>query len=133
MQSLKVILCYFRYVLGHDAMRRMGAANILVSGMKGLGVEIAKNIILGGVKSVALHDEGNTELADLSSQFYLTEADIGKNRAEVTAKRVGELNSYVPVSVHRGELTEELLAKFQVRLRLFCERNIPYCCSPQCN
>ncbi|XP_064632231.1 ubiquitin-like modifier-activating enzyme 1 isoform X2 [Lineus longissimus] len=102
------------YVLGHDAMRRMGAANILVSGMKGLGVEIAKNIILGGVKSVALHDEGNTELADLSSQFYLTEADIGKNRAEVTAKRVGELNSYVPVSVHRGELTEELLAKFQV-------------------
>lgn len=28
------------YVLGHDAMRKMGAANVLISGMKGLGIEI---------------------------------------------------------------------------------------------
>ncbi len=57
-----------RYVLGHEAMRRMGAANVLISGMRGLGVEIAKNVVLGGVKSVTLHDEGATEWADLSSQ-----------------------------------------------------------------
>ena len=30
------------YVLGHDAMRKMGAANVLISGMKGLGVEIGE-------------------------------------------------------------------------------------------
>ena len=47
------------------------------------GLEIAKNIILGGVKSVTLHDQENAEIADLSSQFYLTEEDIGKNRAAV--------------------------------------------------
>ncbi len=28
------------YVLGHDAMRKMGVANVLISGMKGLGIEI---------------------------------------------------------------------------------------------
>lgn len=28
------------YVLGHDAMKRMGASNVLLVGMKGLGVEI---------------------------------------------------------------------------------------------
>ena len=31
-------------------MRRMNASNILISGMRGLGVEIAKNVVLGGVK-----------------------------------------------------------------------------------
>ena len=30
------------YVLGHDAMRKMGSANVLISGMKGLGIEIGE-------------------------------------------------------------------------------------------
>ena len=33
----------FSYVLGHEAMRKMGTANVLISGMKGLGVEIGKH------------------------------------------------------------------------------------------
>ena len=40
------------YVLGHEAMKRMGQSNVLVIGLKGLGVEIAKNIALAGVKSL---------------------------------------------------------------------------------
>lgn len=28
------------YVLGHDAMRRMASSNVLIAGLKGLGVEI---------------------------------------------------------------------------------------------
>ena len=68
------------YVLGHEAMRKMAQSTVLISGMRGLGVEIAKNVILGGVRSVALHDEGIAEFKDLSSQFYLSEADVaGKN------------------------------------------------------
>ena len=55
-------------MLGHEAMRRMQQSNVLISGMKGLGIEIAKNVVLGGVKSVTVHDEGNAEWADLSSQ-----------------------------------------------------------------
>ncbi|PIK48010.1 putative ubiquitin-like modifier-activating enzyme 1 [Apostichopus japonicus] len=57
------------YVLGHEAMKRMGLSNVLISGMKGLGIEIAKNVVLAGVKSVTIHDEGNVALADLSSQL----------------------------------------------------------------
>lgn len=45
------------YVLGHEAMRRMAASTVLIVGLKGLGVEIAKNVILGGVKSVTLADD----------------------------------------------------------------------------
>ena len=67
------------YVLGHEAMRKMAQSNVLISGMRGLGVEIAKNVILGGVRSVALHDQGVAEFQDLSSQFYLSEADVSGN------------------------------------------------------
>jgi ubiquitin-activating enzyme E1 len=59
-----------RYVLGHDAMKKMQASNILISGLGGIGVEIAKNIILGGVKSVTIHCDKNTSIEDLSSQVF---------------------------------------------------------------
>jgi len=101
------------YVLGHEAMKKMGASNILISGMKGLGVEIAKNVVLAGVKSVTLHDPEICRIEDLSSQFFLTEKDVGKNRADVTVGKLSELNSYVPVNVHKGDLTNDMLSKFQ--------------------
>lgn len=50
-------------------------------------------------------------------QFFLKGEDIGKNRAEVSLSRISELNSYVNMSVHTGQLTEEFLGQFQVGLR----------------
>uniref|UniRef100_A0A452IG42 Ubiquitin-activating enzyme E1 n=1 Tax=Gopherus agassizii TaxID=38772 RepID=A0A452IG42_9SAUR len=102
------------YVLGHEAMRRLAKTAVLVSGMKGLGVEIAKNIILAGVKSVTVHDPGNTQWSDLSSQFFLSESDVGRNRAMASQQHLAELNSYVPVTAYTMELSESFLAAFQV-------------------
>ena len=90
------------YVLGHEAMKRMGASNILIVGLKGLGVEIAKNIALAGVKSLTVYDPAPTAIADLSSQFFLHPDDVGKPRASVTAPRVAELNAYTPVTIHES-------------------------------
>ncbi|PWI71558.1 hypothetical protein PCL_11652 [Purpureocillium lilacinum] len=100
------------YVLGHEAMKRMGASNVLIVGLKGLGVEVAKNIALAGVKSLTLYDPAPVQLADLSSQFFLTPADVGKPRDEVTAPRVAELNQYTPVKVHQSVGLDENLAQF---------------------
>lgn len=90
------------YVLGHDAMKRMSASNVLIVGLKGLGVEIAKNVALAGVKSLTLYDPAPAQLSDLSSQFFLRTEDVGKPRAAVTAPRVAELNAYTPVSIHES-------------------------------
>ncbi len=90
------------YVLGHEAMKRMGASNVLIVGLKGLGVEIAKNVALAGVKSLTLYDPTPVAIADLSSQFFLTEYDEGKPRDQVTVPRVAELNAYTPVRIHES-------------------------------
>jgi ubiquitin-activating enzyme E1 len=97
------------YVLGHEAMKRMGLSDILVVGLRGLGVEIAKNIALAGVKSLTLHDPKPATLADLSSQFFLHTDDVGKPRSAVTVPRVSELNPYTPVREHpAADLTSDL-------------------------
>ncbi|KAK6625245.1 E1 ubiquitin-activating protein [Polyplax serrata] len=102
------------YVLGHDAMRQMAKADVLISGLGGLGVEITKNVILGGVKSVTIHDDSVCKISDLSSQFYLSENSIGQNRAEACRDQLAELNNYVPVKSYTGQLTEQFLKNFRV-------------------
>ncbi len=94
------------YVMGHEAQRRMAVSSVLIVGLNGLGVEVAKNVILAGVKSVALYDNQVTSWEDLSSQFYLQESNLGQNRATVSAPKLAELNPYVHVTVATGELSE---------------------------
>lgn len=78
-------------------------------------VVAAKNIILAGVKSVALYDSHAVELRDLGAQFYLAEADVGSNRAEACTPKLQELNTAVAVSTLRQELSATQLSKFDVR------------------
>lgn len=74
----------------------------------GLGAEVAKNVILAGVRSVTLHDDRPCSLEDMSSQFCLRaeeaeEAVEGKGkrkavgRARASVKLLRELNPYVDV------------------------------------
>jgi ubiquitin-activating enzyme E1 len=97
------------YVMGKDAQRKLQNASALIVGLDGLGAEIAKNVILAGVKSVTLFDTLNTRPRDLGAHFYLTFNDVGKNRAESCAKRLAELNSYVNVSVIPPSEAKKLL------------------------
>ncbi|KAL7247251.1 hypothetical protein ACSBR2_002217 [Camellia fascicularis] len=100
-------------VYGRETMRRLFASNVLVSGMQGLGVEIAKNLVLAGVKSVTLHDEGTVELWDLSSNFIFSENDVGKNRALASVQKLQELNNAVAISTLTSKLMKEQLSDFQ--------------------
>ncbi|SCU82375.1 LAME_0C00804g1_1 [Lachancea meyersii CBS 8951] len=102
------------YVLGKEAMLKMQHSTVLIIGLKGLGVEIAKNIALAGVKSLALHDPEPVQLQDLSTQFFLSEKDVGKPRDVVSRAKLAELNSYVPVDVLGSLQDQEQLLKYQV-------------------
>lgn len=103
------------YVLGAEAMKKMSTSNVLIVGLLGLGVEIAKNVALAGVKSITLYDPAPTTIQDLSSQFFLKESDIGTPRDQATAPRLAELNQYVPIHILKDDLlSEKTLAPFSV-------------------
>ncbi|KAK2161943.1 hypothetical protein LSH36_107g04046 [Paralvinella palmiformis] len=132
-----------RYVLGDSAMQRMAKSNVLLVNIGGLGVEIAKNIVLAGIKSLTIQDGSQATYLDLGCQFFITEDDVksGKNRAETSAVRISELNPYVSVRTLTNQLTElldlEYLKEYQcviltetsldVQLRIsdFCRKQNP--------
>ena len=55
----------------------------------------AKNIVLAGPKSLTIVDHRNATVTDLGTQFFLSEADVGRNRAAVSGERLSELNPCV--------------------------------------
>lgn len=108
-----------RYVLGDLAMQQMAQSSVFLSGMCGLGVEIAKNIVLAGVKAVTLHDTKQCETWDLGSNFFIHLDDVScqKKRVEAVCPRVAELNPYVHVDMSSSPLDDNtdltFLRKYQ--------------------
>ena len=68
--------------LGFDTMKKISKLKIMIIGLRGLGAEIAKNIIVSGPQKVTLYDPNLVTFNDLGSNFYLSEYDFGKRRDE---------------------------------------------------
>jgi len=103
------------YVMGHEAQRRMMASNALVIGLSGLGVEVAKNCILAGIRGLTLCDPYPPTSYDLGGNFYLSASDTKKNkndtRAALCRDKLSELNPYVSVTVESGVSIDVLEGK----------------------
>jgi ubiquitin-activating enzyme E1 len=85
---------------GLETMGKLIKMKVLIVGMRGLGVETAKNLILAGPATVALYDPTIVSINDLGANFYLKESHVGKiSRATASFDQLQELNPYVKVSV----------------------------------
>lgn len=121
MQSISAdeIALYDRQIRlwGVKAQELIRNANILLIGMKALGNEIAKNLVLAGIGSLTILDHENVVDEDLGSQFLVTEEDLGKNRAEAAAVELRKMNPRVNLSVDQESIMAkmpEYFAAFQI-------------------
>ena len=81
-----------------EAMGKLVKMNVVIIGMRGLGVEVAKNLILAGPASVTVVDDMVVSVNDLGANFYLAEEHVGKTtRAAASVAKLSELNPYVKV------------------------------------
>lgn len=60
------------FTYGMETIGKLMKMKVLIIGQRGLGVEIAKNLILAGPKSVTLHDPTKVTINDLSANFFLS-------------------------------------------------------------
>jgi ubiquitin-like 1-activating enzyme E1 A len=93
---------------GIKAQEQLRAANVLLIGMKALGNEIAKNLVLAGIGSLTILDHEPVIEDDLCSQFFITEEDLGKNRAEAALPHVQKLNPRVQLYIDTAPVVSKL-------------------------
>ena len=104
--------------LGMETMEKISKLKILIIGLRGLGVEIAKNIIVSGPNKVTIFDPNEVQIDDLGSNFYLTEKDIGKRRDESCLLKLQQLNKYVKLDYFKekyfNDITKKIIGNFNV-------------------
>lgn len=99
---------------GKAVIGKLKKMKVLIIGLRGLGCEVAKNLILAGPKAVVLHDDDKVVIADLGANFYLLPEDVGSPRAASVLNELSDANPNTRVSVHTGEMAESFLAGFDV-------------------
>ena len=97
--------------LGMETMEKISGLNILILGLRGLGVEIAKDIIVSGPNKVTLFDPKEVTIEDLGSNFYFSQKDIGKRRDKSCLDKLKELNKYVKVNFLNGSSIQNIIGK----------------------
>jgi len=75
---------------GIETMGKLIKMNVVIIGQRGVGIEIAKNLILAGPKSVRIYDPEKVAMNDLGANFYIEEKHVGTgvSRAEAGLKKL---------------------------------------------
>ena len=111
-------------VWGVEAQRRLGQATFFVAGLTGLSAEASKNVVLAGIGSVVLFDDG-TSAEDAHPGNFLAHAGVADHEgdaasltaAEATAATLAQMNPFGTVTVARGDASDDPRVKGPKRLR----------------
>lgn len=97
----------FAHIISLTHTGRLRAARVLLCGLNGLGAEIAKNVILAGIKSITLLEHRKLDATDVCSQFLAPGGALGKNRAAASLARAQALNPMVEIVVDESDVADK--------------------------
>ncbi|CAH2314006.1 SUMO-activating enzyme subunit 1 isoform X1 [Pelobates cultripes] len=112
---------------GLEAQNRLRSSRVLLVGMRGLGAEVAKNLILAGVKGLTLLDYQQVSEEDCRAQFLIPSGSLGRNRAEASLERAQSLNPMVDVQVDTENLADksvDFFTQFDAVCLTCCPRDL---------
>lgn len=92
--------------IGVDAQARLKAARAIVVGAGPAGAAAAAELVSRGVGYVAIVDGATTALGDLCGNAGLYTPDVGTNRAEAVAAKLGVLNPNVQTEPYPVDLDD---------------------------
>ena len=93
---------------GLETQIKINQMKVFIYGMRGVGIETAKNLVLAGPESVTIFDPNISKMNDLTSNYFLKEEDVinNKRRDEASISHLSELNPYVNGSQRPNDLMD---------------------------
>lgn len=92
--------------VGQSGQDKIGRTKVVVVGAGGLGAIASMYLAGAGIGHITVIDFDQIELTNLHRQVFYTENDIGKNKAEILAKKIKGLNHEVSVNSCTEKLCE---------------------------
>ncbi|XP_062329654.1 SUMO-activating enzyme subunit 1 [Osmerus eperlanus] len=112
---------------GLDAQKRLRGSRVLLVGMGGLGAEVAKNLILAGVKGLTMLDHEQVTEESGRAQFLIPVTARGTNRAQASLERAQYLNPMVEVKADTERVDtkrDEFFLQFDAVCLTGCSRDL---------
>ncbi len=81
-------------------------SKVLIAGVGGLGVEVAKNLAMVGIGHLILVDMDTIEYSNMNRQFLFVGASEGASKAEVAAKKLREINPFIRIEAYNTMLQD---------------------------
>lgn len=94
-------------LMGSSAVERLAGEKVLVCGVGGVGSYIAEALARGGVGAIDLLDFDVVSKSNINRQIVALESTIGRNKAEIMAERIADINPNIKTNVIKIFLSEE--------------------------
>lgn len=102
---------------GMEAQTNLRNSKILLINLTGVGVEIVKNLVLGGVGSLTLMDCSKVSEQELNSNFFIDKSQVGMLKVDASKDRIEDMNPRVQFqtdSRNWEDLKESEFSQFQL-------------------
>ena len=85
-------------LIGKDELSNVQNANIIIFGLGGVGSYVAEALARCGVGKMTVVDKDTVDITNINRQLYALHTTVGKNKAEVAAERIRDINPQCDVT-----------------------------------
>lgn len=112
---MKSIYDRTRMLLGEKSFQKIHSKNIIIFGLGGVGGYAAEALVRAGIKTLTLVDHSRVEASDLNRQLVALQSTLGKNKTEVMAARILDINPEAETAISSETLDENLIKNFAMK------------------
>lgn len=87
-----------RELIGEEGLTQLRAASVLVVGIGGVGSYAAEAVARAGIGSITLMDGDSVQPSNLNRQIVALTSTLGRNKAEVMAERIRDIDPGIEVA-----------------------------------
>ena len=93
--------------IGAKGQKKILSSKVLIVGVGGLGCPAAENLVRAGVGTVGLIDNDIVNLSNIHRQSLFSSKDIKKQKVNVAAKKLKEINPLTKIKTYKLRLNEK--------------------------
>lgn len=86
-------------LIGSDALEILKKSKVAVFGLGGVGGFTAEALVRAGVGSIAIIDHDTVNITNINRQLIALKSTVGRQKTEVLAKRLKDINEDVEVDI----------------------------------
>ncbi|MGI6037164.1 MAG: tRNA threonylcarbamoyladenosine dehydratase [Limnochordia bacterium] len=99
-------------LIGSAGLAKLKRARVLVCGIGGVGSYAAEALVRAGVGHLVLIDYDTIDVSNLNRQIHALNSTVGKEKIQVMAQRLKDINPHLELELHPVFLTPENVSMY---------------------